>query len=102
MKTFKRISALIGVVLLVGLYIATLVFAITDNPAKMGFLKASIFSTVVIPVMIWAMNFLYNLLSGKGNGKKDRDVEPKFPKQATDINAPLSGKDKAEIKKDGQ
>lgn len=53
MKNFKRIFAIIGIVLLVGLYAATLVFALIDSPWAMDCLKVSIGLTIIIPVLLW-------------------------------------------------
>ena len=50
----KRIFALILAVLLVCMYAATLVFAITDNVKTMSFFKASVALTIIVPVLIYA------------------------------------------------
>ena len=68
-KKTKRILALIGVILLVGLYITTLVLAIVDSSATMDLFRGSIFATVVIPTIIWAYTYIYQLFSKK----KDHD-----------------------------
>ena len=65
MKKTKRILALIGVILLVGLYITTLVLAIVDSSATMDLFRGSIFATVVIPTIIWAYTYIYQLFSKK-------------------------------------
>jgi dolichyl-phosphate-mannose--protein O-mannosyl transferase len=67
MKKAKQILAIIGVILLVGLYVTTLVLAITDNSATMNVFFASIVATVMIPVLIWAYTFIYRLVTGKGD-----------------------------------
>ena len=64
-KKTKRILALIGVILLVGLYITTLVLAIVDSSATMDLFRGSIFATVVIPTIIWAYTYIYQLFSKK-------------------------------------
>jgi dolichyl-phosphate-mannose--protein O-mannosyl transferase len=68
MKKIKQILAILGVVLLVGLYLVTLLCAILDRSETMGMFKASVFATVVIPVLIWAYTFIYKLVT-----KKDKD-----------------------------
>lgn len=65
MKKIKQILAVAGIVLLVILYLSTLVCAITDNTGTMRMFKASIFATVVIPVLIWAYTFIYKLIHKK-------------------------------------
>lgn len=62
MKKLKRILAILLAIFLVGLYITTLVMAIIDHSETQNILKASIFATVVIPVLIWAYTLIYKLL----------------------------------------
>lgn len=62
MKKTKRILAIIGIVLLVALYTATLVFAIIGSEESMNWFRASVYATVVVPVLIWAYGFIYRLL----------------------------------------
>lgn len=75
MKNMKRILALIGSIILVGLYISTLVFAILGSPDTMGWFKASVYSTIVIPVLIWAYTLIYRLL--KDHNTKQHDDSAK-------------------------
>lgn len=51
----KRVLAIIGVVLLVGMYVTTFIFAITDNPNTMNLFWASLFLTAVVPAMIYVI-----------------------------------------------
>ena len=71
MKKAKRILAIIGIIILIGLYLATLACAIFAKDNVMNFLMASIYATVIIPVLIWAYTFIYKL-TGK-NSEKDSD-----------------------------
>lgn len=64
----KRVLALIGIVLLVGLYAITLVFALIDNPNTMYLLGASIGATVVIPVLLWVAILFFK---GREENKKN-------------------------------
>lgn len=68
MKKTKRILAIIGAVLLVALYGSTLVFAIFDHTKSLGFLKASIACTILLPVLLYAYTLIYKLIN-----KKDRE-----------------------------
>lgn len=69
MKKIKQILALIGVVILIGLYVSTLVCALSSSENFMNMLMASIYATVIIPVLIWAYTFIYRLV------RKDSDDE---------------------------
>jgi fucose permease len=68
MKKIKQILALLGVILLVGLYVATLVCAVLDRSETMSMFRASLFATVVVPVLLWIYIFIYRLIT-----KNDRD-----------------------------
>lgn len=70
-KKIKQILAIIGIVVLVGLYVSTIVCALSSSDNFMNLLLASVYATVIIPVLIWAYSFIYKLL------KKDRDDEEK-------------------------
>ena len=69
MKKFKQILALLGIFILVGMYIATIICAVSSNENFMAMLFASIYASVVIPVLIWAATFLFRLFS------KNNDTE---------------------------
>jgi dolichyl-phosphate-mannose--protein O-mannosyl transferase len=69
MKKVKQILAILGIIFLVSLYVITLICAIVDSSETMGMFKASIFASVVIPVLLWAYSFIYKLLS------KDKDKD---------------------------
>ena len=59
MKNLKRLLALIGVILLAGMYILTLILSLTDNSAAGNMLMASLFGTVIIPVLLYAFLLVY-------------------------------------------
>ncbi len=62
MKKIKKILAVLGCLLLVGMYALTIVLALTDDPNTMNAFRASIYCTVIVPVLIWAYSFIYRLL----------------------------------------
>ena len=69
MKKFRQILAILGISLLVGMYIATIVCALSASENFMNMLMASIYATIVIPVLIWAITFIYKL--AKKEDKED-------------------------------
>lgn len=76
MKKIKQILAILGCILLVGLYVSTLVFALIGSEDTMNLFRASVYATVVVPVLIWAYSFIYRLLKNHfGDSKKDSDEE---------------------------
>ena len=72
MNKLKRILALIGAILLICMYAATLVFALIDSPTADALLKASIAATILIPVLLYAFIVIARLLKDRGNDQ-DRD-----------------------------
>lgn len=78
MKKTKRILALIGVILLLSLYIITLISAITSTPATPGLFKACIYSSILIPILLYAYMLIYRVLKGRNEdqsqlpGDKDK------------------------------
>lgn len=70
MKNVKRILAMLGVILLIGLYLSTLLCALFAKENLMPLLTASIYATFVIPVLLWAYSFIYKLVH-----KKNKDEE---------------------------
>lgn len=73
MKKVKRILAIIGVVLLIGLYLSTLFCALFAKENLMSLLMASIYATFVIPVLIWAYTFIYKLVKKNDEDEKNED-----------------------------
>lgn len=73
MKNFKRLIALLGVILLVLLYLSTLVFSLMDSEFASSMFKISIAGTIVIPVLLYAYLMFYRL-SERNNEDAD-DIE---------------------------
>lgn len=67
MKKGKRILAIIGVVLLVGMYLATLILAIFDRSASMSMFKAAAACTILIPIMLYAYTLVYKWTKDKND-----------------------------------
>ncbi|MDY4835072.1 MAG: hypothetical protein SO181_08025 [Frisingicoccus sp.] len=61
----KRIAAMIGIILLVGLYLSTLIFALMDSEFTFTLFKASILMTIAVPCLLYAMILIYNFLNKK-------------------------------------
>ena len=75
MKKAKRILALSGVVLLVAMYVATLVFALLDSPNSFVLFKASVYCTIVVPVIVYSGTLIFNNAGRKKEWKIDADEE---------------------------
>ena len=65
MNKLKRILAFLGVILLVGMYGSALVFALMDRPVAKGLLMGSIYCTIAVPVLLYAMTLVTKHLRDK-------------------------------------
>ena len=61
MKNAKRILALIAAILLFGMYLSTLIFALMGSPHSIDLLWASIACTIVLPVLLYGYMLVYKL-----------------------------------------
>ena len=79
MKNIKRLLAIIGVSLLVGMYVLTFILSLTDHSKTGGMLMASLYATVVIPVLLYAFMLVY-----KWTHPKDEEI-PKISAETSEI-----------------
>ena len=70
---WKRILALLGIVILAGLYLTCLLFAVIDHPQKASVLSASLYATVVIPALLYVFLFVARLFKKYRNKPEDND-----------------------------
>ena len=82
-KKIKRITALIGALLLIGLYLLVLILGITASPATKNVLMAAIGCTVVIPCLIYGMMLIARVL-GDRNPKEPSSDESSARKDRPD------------------
>ena len=71
----KRIMAILAIVLLVGLYVSTLVFALIDSPITTTLLEISVAGTIFIPVVLYAFILLLRL---SNHDEEDEDENSKL------------------------
>lgn len=65
MKHLKRIFAFLGVILLAGMYICTLVFVLIGSPLADNLFKASILCTLLVPVLLYGYSLIYRVLKNR-------------------------------------
>lgn len=65
MKKLKQIIAISGVVLLLGMYGATLVFALMKSPNSQNLFQLSVGMTILVPVVLYAMLMVAKHLENK-------------------------------------
>lgn len=61
MKNAKRILALVAAILLFGMYLSTLIFALIGSPHSIDLLWASIACTIVLPVLFYGYMLVFKL-----------------------------------------
>ena len=58
MQRLRQILAIIGIILLVGMYVLTIFAAVFDNTKTMSYLTASIAATILVPFTLWLLNIM--------------------------------------------
>lgn len=74
MKKTRRILAIIAIVVLLGMYLATFLFAFLDNSADMWMFKASIACTIIFPVLLYAYTLVYKVTRPDEMDDNDEDI----------------------------
>lgn len=72
----KRILALIGVFLLLGMYACTMIFAVIKSPWSAGLFKASVYCTIVVPVIVYGGTLIFK---NSKNKKELPFIDPEEP-----------------------
>lgn len=63
--SLKRLFAILGILLLFGIYAMTLVFVLIGSEMAMTAFKASLLCTIAVPCLLYAMVLVYKILSKK-------------------------------------
>lgn len=71
MKKSRQILAILGVILLVGLYLATLILAVLGKNFFPLFM-AALFASMALPILIWLYGFIYKWV--KKNAGQQQDI----------------------------
>lgn len=72
--TVRRVLAMAGIVLIVLMYLATLVFAFIDPTQSKSWLMASIFTTFFVAFVLYAFNLLLKMIQDK-KGTDEQDTK---------------------------
>ncbi len=72
-KRVKQILAIIGLVIIAGLYITTLVLALIGSESTKQLFLVSIICTIVVPLIIYIFSWAFKL--AKGNTENIPDEE---------------------------
>ena len=63
----KRVLAIFGVILLLSMFVLLIVGALTATPESSALLKASLFTIIVIPILIYAYIIIYRQFKRKND-----------------------------------
>ena len=70
MKKVKQIIAIIGIVILVGMYVTTFIMALCDSTATMSMFKGCIGVTIFVPIAAYVYICLHKYAMNR-SGRKD-------------------------------
>ena len=75
MKKIKRIAALLGAILLFGMYASTLFFGLSGSANAQNMLMASVACTIFVPVILYAITLVGRVLGGDQTSDHDSDIQ---------------------------
>ncbi len=74
MKKLKRIFAIAGVAVILGLYVATAVSALFVTPATEKFFLASLVATMAVPLALYVLMFVIRIFGERmQDGREDQE-----------------------------
>ncbi len=82
MKKLKQITALVGVILLIALYGSTIVLALMGGEKALTLLRAAIYCTIIVPVLLWAYSFIFRLVKKNISEKNTYDSQKYTPDES--------------------
>lgn len=84
-KRVKQVLAIIGLVIIAGLYITTLVLALVGNENTKGLFMASILCTILVPVLMYIFSWVYKLVKGDAEEARKAIAEAESVEDTTDL-----------------
>ncbi|HJA92251.1 MAG TPA: hypothetical protein H9717_03920 [Candidatus Eisenbergiella merdipullorum] len=66
----KQVAAMVCIVLLVGMYVATLIVALLDFPGSDRLFQACLVATIGLPILLWIYIWLYQKVKEKKDGQQ--------------------------------
>lgn len=71
MDKIKRILAILGILLLLGLYGWTMVCAFTDQSETMDMFKSAVTATITVPILLWGYSIVFKWIKNRKNQDKE-------------------------------
>lgn len=84
----KQIIAIVGVVLLAGMYISSLILAIIGSPVALNLLRMSFLATIIVPILIYVILMFYKLSHKKSEPENKiyaKDEDDPFNDDSSDV-----------------
>ena len=72
MKRVKQVLAVLGIVIIAALYITTLILAVMGGESTKQLFIASIVATVVVPCVMYIINWVFRLMQERSSGPKNK------------------------------
>ena len=69
----KRVLALVGVILLLGCYVTTLVAALIGSKATQGLFMASLFCSIGLPIILYGYMLVFKYLKNRNEQKLEEE-----------------------------
>lgn len=74
----KRIFAIVGIIILAGLYVVALICAIIDNPIAADILKASFLLTIALPVLLYVYTLMIKMAKDRKANRETGIIDEKL------------------------
>lgn len=72
-KKLKQVLAIIGIVIIAVLYIITLILALSGNENTHGLFMASIFATIMVPLIMYILSWIFKLVKKQAEENNNRN-----------------------------
>lgn len=76
-RKVKQVLAIIGIIIIAGLYIVTLILALIGNENTRPLFMASILCTILVPVVLYILSWTYNLVKGQAEEAREQEKKKK-------------------------
>lgn len=73
MKKIQQILAILGIVLLLGLYLTTLILAILGKDFFPMFM-AALLASIALPVLLWVYSYIYKLIKRNSTQNSENNL----------------------------
>ncbi len=85
MKKLKKIFAIAGVIILVGMYAMTFITALFATESAHSMFLASIGATIIVPVFLYAYMLIYRVVYKNKDDNEQQNKEPSNKKAFDEI-----------------